>query len=367
MFRIISNFKCLLMICLNITWCDRLWKRQMIDQRSSLWREQSNQTNSITNGTDQSSDQAETVIYQQRKNDEHNPLKYLDSLHQSKSHGAVAYQPWSLPAHQNTSNQDVNRDQNWKNSSPDMLENNVSNGLINGTLHGEDTIENFEQQLQQSLYNASMNNTAVSVSSNPTQTHNTNRGDELYAHASTNQMPEMVWYNTTKKSNLNVPSKKMVGVGSDSFQQSYLGEDNNKMKVKFTPTTTLWNQNKEDPQAQKTKWRPLMTTASPNHSTQPTYNLSKENDSKKDVQQWETSDNNLDNNDNDKAVMENLQQSVWSNTLNSVNIPEHQQLEGQKQSDRRKNYGQFPKMAKMPGKNKRRSILGSLNGNSQII
>lgn len=119
-----------------------------------------------------------------------------------------------------------------------------------------------------------------------------------------------------------------------------------------------------------------MTTASPNHFTQPTYKLSKENDSKKDVKQWETSDNNLDNNDNDTAVMENLQQSVPSNTLNSVNNPEHQQLEDQKQIfgnpqiisiDKRKKYHQFLKMTKIPGENKRRSILGSLNGNSQII
>lgn len=365
------------MICLNIIWCNRLWKHQMVDQRSSLWRERSNQTNNITNGTDQSLDQAETVIYHQREIDKHNPLNYLDSLHQNTSHGAVTYQPWSLPAHQNTSNQDVNRDENWKNSSSNTIEKNVSNGSINGTLHGDDTIENFEQQRPNlSPYNANMSNTAVSVSSNPTQTHNTNRANEFYAHANTNQAPEMVWYNTTTKSNRKNATKKMAGVGIGSFQQSYLGEDNNKMKVKFTPTTASWNQSKQVPQVQKTKWRPLMTTASPNHFTQPTYKLSKENDSKKDVKQWETSDNNLDNNDNDTAVMENLQQSVPSNTLNSVNNPEHQQLEDQKQIfgnpqiisiDKRKKYHQFLKMTKIPGENKRRSILGSLNGNSQII
>ena len=129
----------------------------MVDQRSSLWRERSNQTNNITNGTDQSLDQAETVIYHQREIDEHNPLNYLDSLHQNTSHGAVTYQPWSLPAHQNTSNQDVNRDENWKNSSSNTIEKNVSNGSINGTLHGDDTIENFEQQRPNlSPYNANM-------------------------------------------------------------------------------------------------------------------------------------------------------------------------------------------------------------------
>ena len=37
------------------------------------------------------------------------------------------------------------------------------------------------------------------------------------------------------------PLKKMVGIGSNSFEQSFLGEDNNKMKIKYTPTTTLWN------------------------------------------------------------------------------------------------------------------------------
>ena len=119
-----------------------------------------------------------------------------------------------------------------------------------------------------------------------------------------------------------------------------------------------------------------MATAPPNHPTHPTYNFSKETNSKEDDQQWETSDNNHDNKNNGTVAMENLQQSVSSNTLNSVNSPEHQQLEDQKQifgnpqissSDRRKNYGQFLKLTKFPGKNKRRSILGSLNGNSQII
>ena len=58
-----------------------------------------------------------------------------------------------------------------------------------------------------------MNNTAVSVSSNPTQTHNKNRGNEFYEHASTNQLPGMVSYNTTTKSNwkVQVPTKKNGG------------------------------------------------------------------------------------------------------------------------------------------------------------
>ena len=105
----------------------------MVDKRSSLWLEQSDQINSLTNGTYQTLGQAETVIYQQRKNCEHNPLKYSERLHQSTPYGAVAYQPWSLPEHQNTSNQDENRNQNWENSSSNMLEKNVTNGLINGT------------------------------------------------------------------------------------------------------------------------------------------------------------------------------------------------------------------------------------------
>lgn len=54
-------------------------------------------------------------------------------------------------------------------------------------LHGEDTIENFEQQRPNpSPYITRMNNTEVSVPSNPTQTQNKNRGNEFYAHASTN-------------------------------------------------------------------------------------------------------------------------------------------------------------------------------------
>lgn len=75
----------------------------MVDKRSSLWLEQSDQINSLTNGTYQTLGQAETVIYQQRKNYEHNPLKYSERLHQSNtvwSSGLSTMESSRTPKHQ---------------------------------------------------------------------------------------------------------------------------------------------------------------------------------------------------------------------------------------------------------------------------